>query len=184
MPDILKFPFTFDPARLKEDAEKFAGADWIPHFNTGYYEGDWSGVALRSSADAHVALYPDPTANTFVDTEMIARCSYIPDVIRSFKCEMESARLLRLGPGDRILEHRDHKLSFQDGVARVHVPIKTSPHVQFFLDGNEVQMGEGEAWYLNFNLKHKVANEGPDERIHLVLDCIVNEWLAGFFEGT
>lgn len=167
-----------------EDANKFSGADWIPHFNTGYYEGDWSGVALRSSADAHVALYPDPNAETFHDTEMMERCNYIPDVIASFKCGMESARLLRLGPGDRILEHRDHKLSFQDGVARIHVPIKTSPHVQFFLDGNEVKMGEGEAWYLNFNLKHKVSNDGPDERIHLVLDCIVNDWLAEFFKNT
>lgn len=184
MPNVLKLPFTFDQARLKADAANFSGADWIPHFNTGYYEGDWSGVALRTSIDAHMALYPDPTAESFCDTELMARCDYIPEVISSFKCEIETARLLRLGPGDRILEHRDYKLSFEDGVARVHIPILTSPDVQFFLDGSEVRMKEGEAWYLNFNLKHRVTNNGPGERIHLVFDCIVNEWLEGLFEGA
>ena len=42
-------------------------------------------------------------------------------------------------------------------------------------------MLEGEAWYLNFNLKHSVRNHGVSERIHLVIDCIANDWLRSFF---
>jgi hypothetical protein len=178
---VLKLPFSFDPKALQADLDRFAPADWTPHFNKGYYEGDWSGIALRASKDALVDLYPDPTAAAYVDTEMLARCAYVPDVLGAFKCEMESARFLRLGPGDQILEHRDYKLSFEDGVARVHIPVKTSPDVEFYLDGQLVSMAEGEAWYLNFNLKHRVINNGPNERVHLVVDCIVNDWLTGFF---
>lgn len=181
MVPVLKFPFSFNSEALRADLERFAPGDWIPHFNKGYYEGDWSGIALRAAKEAHVALYPDPAAAGFVATDMLTRCVYIPEVLNSLKCELESVRFLRLGPGDKILEHRDHKLSFEDGVARIHIPVKTSPDVEFYLDGQPVRMDAGEAWYLNFNLKHRVENNGSEERVHLVLDCVVNEWLAGFF---
>lgn len=181
MVPVLKLPFSFDTAALKADLERFGPADWAPHFNTSYYEGDWSGIALRTMKDAHLPLYSDPTATVFVDTEMLARCAYVPEVRNAFKCEIEAMRFLRLGPGDKILEHRDHKLSFEDGVARIHVPVKTSPDVEFYLGGEPVRMDEGEVWYLNFNLKHRVENNGQDERVHLVIDCVVNDWLAGFF---
>jgi hypothetical protein len=54
----LKFPFTFDSDALKKDLQKFSNEDWTPHFNTSYYEGDWSGVALRAPKNALVQLYP------------------------------------------------------------------------------------------------------------------------------
>jgi hypothetical protein len=38
-------------------------------------------------------------------------------------------------------------------------------------------MKEGECWYLNFNLPHRVKNSGTADRIHLVIDCVVNDWL-------
>jgi len=31
------------------------------------------------------------------------------------------------------------------------------------------------------NLKHRVDNQSTTDRIHLVIDCVVNEWLAAFF---
>jgi quercetin dioxygenase-like cupin family protein len=69
----------------------------------------------------------------------------------------------------------------EDGVARVHIPIKTSADVDFYLDRERIEMNEGEAWYLNFNLKHSVRNTGGAERVHLVVDCVVNDWLRSFF---
>jgi hypothetical protein len=178
---VLKLPFSFDTKALQADLDKFAPADWTPHFNTGYYEGDWSGIALRTTKGAHVPLYSDPTATVFVNTEMMSRCAYIPTIMEKFECALEAVRFLRLGPGDQILEHRDPGLCFEEGAARIHIPVKTSPDVEFYLGGEPVRMGEGEAWYLNFNLKHSVKNNGTGERVHLVVDCIVNDWLAGFF---
>lgn len=157
-------------------------ADWTPHFNTHNYEGDWSGVALRTSHNARVALYPDPTATVFENTDSMLRCNYVPQVLDAFQCGMRAVRFLRLGAGAAIREHRDYDLSFEDGTARIHIPVKTSSEVQFALDGHRVEMSEGEAWYLNFNLPHSVKNSGDEPRIHLVIDCVVNDWLGRFFE--
>lgn len=181
MISTLKLPFSFDVHSLLGDLDRFETADWTRHFNTSYYEGDWSGIALRTTKGAHVPLYPDPTATEFVNTEMMARCSYVPEVLSAFKCGLEAVRFLRLGPGDQILEHRDYGLSFEEGCARIHIPVKTSADVEFFLDGEPVPMAPGEVWYLNFDMKHRVKNNGADERVHLVIDCVVNDWLAGFF---
>jgi hypothetical protein len=181
MTATLKLPFSFSVDALKRDLDNLAPEEWTPHFNTQYYEGDWSGIALRAAANAHVALYPEPTAETYVDTPTMARCPSVIEVLDKFECETESVRFLRLGAGAVIREHRDHKLSVEDGIARVHIPIKTSPGVEFYLDGKRIEMQEGEAWYLNFNLIHSVRNTTPDERIHLVIDCIVNDWFLGFF---
>ena len=38
-------------------------------------------------------------------------------------------------------------------------------------------MKEGECWYLNLSLKHRVNNFGDTSRIHLVIDCKVNDWI-------
>jgi hypothetical protein len=181
MISILKFPFSFDAERLKDDLRNFAPEDWTPHFNTQYYEGDWSGIALRAAKDANVELYPDPTATEYADTKMLARCAYVPEVLAAFKCEIETARLLRLTVGSNIREHRDFKLGFEDGFVRVHIPMQTNRQVEFYLDGEFLQMNEGEAWYLNFNLKHRVRNGGAEDRIHLVIDCVLNDWLREFF---
>jgi hypothetical protein len=184
MISTLKLPFGFDAERLKNDLEKFASGDWTPHFNTQYYEGDWSGIALRAPKGAHVQLYPDPSATGFEDTEMLARCSYIPEVLSAFKCELETARFLRLTAGSNIREHRDFNLSFEDGFARIHIPVRTNPQVEFFLDGVRVEMDEGEAWYLNFNLNHRVVNRSAEDRVHLVIDCVVNDWVGKFFPSV
>ena len=177
----LKLPFAFDVEPLKRELRTFSDADWTPHFNTQYYSGDWSGIALRAAENAHVALYPDPTVEKFVDTGAMSKCESVREILKTFQCETESVRFLRLGAGASIREHRDHKLSIEDGVARVHIPVKTTSEVEFYLDGNRVEMREGEAWYLNFNLMHRVENKSSDERIHLVIDCIANDWLHSYF---
>src|SRR6267142_6034732 len=43
-----KLPFGFDPQLLRADLEQVADDEWVAHFNKGYFEGEWTGVALRS----------------------------------------------------------------------------------------------------------------------------------------
>lgn len=180
MIDRSKLPITFDAQKLKDDLEKIAPGDWVPHFNSGYYEGEWSGVALRSLGGKSTQIYPDPHASGEVaDTPILARCHYLPDVLSTFECQIKAARLLKLGPDSLIKEHRDYELGFESGELRLHVPITTSNEVDFFLDGYRIAMKAGECWYLNFNLPHKVMNRGSEPRVHLVLDCVINDWLLG-----
>src|SRR5690349_7517470 len=121
----LKLPFTFDAKELQDDLRNFSPDEWTPHFNQQYYEGDWSGIALREAANSHMALYPDPTAETFGDAPALKRAPSAAKVLEAFDCTTESVRFLRLGAGAVIREHRDYKTSLEDGYARVHVPVLT-----------------------------------------------------------
>ncbi len=178
----LKLPFHFDPDRLTADLEVIAADEWVAHFNKSIYEGDWSGVALRSVGGKAMQLYPDPTATErFADTETLGRCAYYQEVLATFQCPLTSVRLLRLQAGSSIAEHRDYRLGYEDGEVRIHVPVVTDPGVAFFLAGERVPMAVGECWYLNVNLPHRVENRSRTNRIHLVLDCMVNDWLRQFF---
>jgi len=97
--------------------------------------------------------------------------------LQGFECPLLSVRLLKLKTNSIIKEHRDHELSFEKGEARLHVPIFTNPQVEFYLNNVLVKMQEGECWYINANLPHRVSNLGDTDRIHLVVDCQVNDWL-------
>lgn len=180
-PAVLRLPFEFEPAALLGDVERFSNDDWSPHFNQGIYDGDWSGVPLRTAGSSPLPLYPDPTSTDWHDTHQMTRCEYVPKVLEAFQCAKEAVRFLRLGPGAEIREHQDYMLNIEDGVARIHIPVVTSDKVAFHLDGRLVVMAPGEAWYLDFNRTHAVRNDGDQYRIHLVIDLIANDWLRSFF---
>jgi hypothetical protein len=181
MTPTLKLPLEFNAGRLQEDLKNFGPADWIPHFNIHYYEGDWSGIALRAPDNDRADLFPDPDAPSFINTAALDKCPSVRVVLETFECDTQSVRFLRLKPGSKIRLHRDYELSLEDGIARVHIPVRTSKEVEFYLDGERIEMLEGEAWYLNFNLYHSVENHGRDDRVHLVIDCVVNDWFRSFF---
>lgn len=182
-PSTFKFPFGFDARLLQAEAGQFSADEWIGHFNTPLYQGDWSGIALRAVKGGNSPLYPDLFATEgFVETEMMRRCPYVQNVLYSFECELTSVRFLKLGAGAWIRSHRDYQLGIEDGEIRIHVPVATNPQVEFVLDNQLIEMKEGEAWYLNFNLHHSVRNAGATDRIHLVVDCVVNDWILSFFE--
>lgn len=181
----LKLPFHFDPERLRADLAVVRPNEWIPHINRKHYDGQWSGAALRSIGGAADNIVPDaPDLSAFRDTELLRRCGYFREVLATFKCPLQSVRLLRLHAGSNIAEHVDRALDFEDGEVRIHIPIATNDRVRFFLDGSRLVMAPGECWYTNVNLPHSVQNDSSEDRIHLVLDCRVNDWLRDLFAST
>ncbi len=180
MKPSLKLPLRFDAARLQDDLRQVLAEEFVPHFNTGYYQGDWSVVPFRSVGGRANHIYPDPTArNAYADTPLLERCPYVRQVMASFLCPQQAVRFLRLKAGSSIKEHTDYNLGYEDGEVRLHVPVVTNPEVEFVLNGVRIDMKEGECWYHDFNLRHRVANRGETDRVHLVLDCEVNDWLRG-----
>ncbi|MDX8399823.1 MAG: aspartyl/asparaginyl beta-hydroxylase domain-containing protein [Gallionellaceae bacterium] len=112
---------------------------------------------------------------------MLERCPYFREVMDTFECEKTSVRLMALGAGSRIKMHTDRGTSVEDGMARLHVPIVTSPEICFSIEDEEVHFSAGDAWYLNANCLHGVRNDSPHPRIHLMMDCPVNPWLEKLF---
>lgn len=179
VPDRVRLPLSFDNAALAAEAASLPSEVWVAHFNKDVYEGEWTGVALRSVGGRGAQLYPDPAAAApFADTEMLDRCPAHRVALAQFKCPVMAVRLLALAPGAVIREHRDYRLGWEDGEIRVHVAVVTDDDVEFVLDGRPIELRPGEAWYLNLDLPHRVSNRSTRTRIHLVVDCKVDEWLT------
>jgi len=183
MRNYIKLPFQFDAARLKQDLAQVADDEWIRHFNQSNYEGNWSVASLRSNGGKTKQIYPDPhSPEDFADTAILDRCNYVREILEKIECEKEAVRFMLLAAGARIKEHKDYFMGFEDGVIRLHIPVITNAKVEFYLAGERVAMNEGELWYLDFSQKHRVENNGQEDRIHLVMDCKVNDWLVGIIK--
>lgn len=179
-----KLPFTVSIAALQSEVALLT-ENWHPHFNTRHYEGDWSALSLRSEGGKADQIIPDALhTNSYLNTPLMQRCPSVTSFLSQLRCSIMSVRLLNLKKGSVIKEHRDHGLSFENGEARLHIPVFTNPQVEFYLDGNRLEMKEGECWYINANRPHRVANFGPADRIHLVTDCVVNDWLKEVFDES
>ncbi|HEY0111451.1 MAG TPA: aspartyl/asparaginyl beta-hydroxylase domain-containing protein [Fibrella sp.] len=177
-----KLPITFDEAALIEDLSTCRRLQWGGHFNQKDYVGTWTSIALRSASGREDDIYSHPTVQAYVDTPLLAQCTYFRQVCDWFQCEKESIRLLSLAPGSLIKEHTDPHTGYPYGLFRLHIPIQTATAVQFRVAGVDLPMQAGECWYANFHLPHSVQNAGPVERVHLVIDCRRNAWSDGLFK--
>jgi hypothetical protein len=160
-------------------------APWNLHFNTMHYEGEWTVLPLRVPGGDSDRIVPDNIhEEEVIDTPQMKACPSIQQLIAGFECPILSVRLLKLKTGAIIKPHRDHELSFENGEARLHFPVFTNDRVEFYIDDELLRMREGECWYINANLPHSVANKGDTDRIHLVVDCKVNDWLTALFDKS
>lgn len=179
MNDRYKLPYTYNISGIKEQLQQLPADTWIPHYNTNDYEGEWDVIALRSGWGHPTNIYSVPMpASSYQDTPLLAQFEGVKQILDGLLCEKTSVRFMRLRVGADIKEHCDDELDIaQSKEARLHIPIQTDTRVEFYLNHERVIMQEGECWYLNFNLPHSVKNPGPVDRIHLVIDCVVNDWL-------
>lgn len=155
------------------------GHQWQEHFNAFYYEGSWTAIALRSPGGSHTNITPDLMTDAgYQDTSLMPYFPSVKQLLAGLDCPVMSVRFLRLQAGAIIKQHRDNELAFEKGEARLHFPVITNQQVLFYIENERIPLQEGESWYINANLPHRVSNEGPTDRIHLVVDCKVNNWLA------
>ena len=88
-------------------------------------------------------------------------------------------RLMKLSAGQGTLERHTDQVCPDTGVAdgklmRLHFPIITNDKVKFkswwSKDYDEINMQEGECWYLDTRKPHEAINGGDTDRVHLVID--------------
>lgn len=183
--DRIQLPFLFDIHTLQSEVKNLINVEWIGHFVTQNYEGSWSVIPLTAQEGVTHPIQMAaaiPGDYDFVATPFLALCPYIQSVLESFKTEKCSVRLMKLTPGSEIKEHRDYDLD--EGEVRLHIPIFTNEKVSFYVNNTLVRMKEGECWYLRLSDPHRVINEGQTDRIHLVMDLKVNDWLSQILSET
>jgi len=173
--------FNFDHQALLTEYNTLT-IEFQKHFNTGFYEGEWSGFALRKPSNAlHDLFAGNNQSDNYVDTSLSEKLPETNKVLNFFPCEKTSVRILKLTPGSVIKPHSDEGLNYFDGFVRLHIPIQTNPNIEFIVAGKKLVMKEGECWFADFNQTHSVCNKGENERLHLVIDLKVNDWLKELF---
>jgi len=185
MVGAFRLPLHFDPALLLQDVREIEKqARWIDHW--GAAPGEWGVIALISADGSPESIHcngGDPGK----PTPLLAKATHLQAAIGAFRAPILHARLSRLRPHASIRPHRDfgyasdRRWSFERGFIRVHVPILTDERVQWRLADDRIDMRPGEAWYLNVCLRHSVENPTDDDRVHLVLELQVNQWLRRLF---
>jgi mannose-6-phosphate isomerase-like protein (cupin superfamily) len=175
----------FDAAVMQAEVNRLTASWWKEHYNKKHYEGGWSIIPLRSvggDPDNTFSLHTSGNETMkYKDTPLLDGCEYIKTVLDFFACEKTSVRLMKLNAGAVIKEHTDHEMSFEEGEARFHIPVQTNEQVDFYILDEKIPMKEGQCWYLNLSLKHRVSNAGTEDRVHLVIDCLVNDWVKEVF---
>jgi hypothetical protein len=145
-----------------------------------YHDGGWSAIGLISHEGNPDQLKSLP--GRYAKTPVLALAPYLESVIDGFQCEKQRVGLMALQPGANIYWHYDfHESIDTEFNARLHVPIITNPGVQVQICHEDQVWRPGELWYADFSFPHRLRNRGEDERIHLVLDLKVNDYVTSLF---
>lgn len=173
----------YDIEKLKSDTQT-ALSKGDAHLNRTFRHGDgWKTVALYSvdgRTDPDALRWAGWDAN-YQPTPILKECPYFQEVINGFQCPIFRVRLSNLAAGQSINPHRDRGDTWAIGKIRLHIPVITNDEVWFFVDDQRVIMKEGELWYADVSPLHSVYNRSDVDRVHLMLDVGVNDWLRAMF---
>ena len=172
----LKLPFTFDPNKIAAEIAQFSEDDYYFIYNTYVTEN-----SLRSKHLIEPVNDSDGIP-VFLPNEALKKCPYLLSILETFNCKKETFRIHSLAGGAVIKPHHDMCCGFEYGKVRLHIPVQTNDKVVLKVEEQPIKMEPGESWYCNFHLKHEVQNNSDQQRVHLILDCLVNDWVKDIFE--
>jgi|APSaa5957512493_1039668.scaffolds.fasta_scaffold02038_5 hypothetical protein len=179
---------------------------WADHYSSYNKRRSWSAASLRSfggnagfiEKPAEMSKkwkleHPETLETVCGDTELM---DFLPDarkVLASLPCRFERVRLMRLAAGGELTRHADitdRNAGMEvDKIARLHLPIKTNPQVEFTTwdltnTPTTIHMAAGRWWYLDVRKPHQAANNGEADRVHLVADAIVTHELIAHINSA
>jgi len=82
------------------------------------------------------------------------------------------------------LKGSDLELSVEEGTARIHIPVSTNAGVEFYLNRSRIVLEAGSAWYLRLRDPHSVVNRGATDRVHLLVDTVMNARLEAMLKDA
>ncbi|MBS2010764.1 MAG: aspartyl/asparaginyl beta-hydroxylase domain-containing protein [Cyanobacteria bacterium SZAS TMP-1] len=116
-------------------------------------------------------------------TPLLQKLPTLQKFLLEGKLDVMGARLLRLDPGTFLHEHRDFVYLEPVPRYRLHLPLITNDQAFITSPGLNVHFERGYLWKLNpKQTVHSACNFGSAPRIHLMLDCYVNDTLAAMLK--
>lgn len=174
----LRLPLKFDAARLMGDLDRMPEPWWHVHRGP-YHDGNWEAIALWAPNGKRTEQ--SSKGGAFAATEALWLCDYVPEVIKTFPGRKSRIRFLKLRAGGHIFPHSDPLHQIDNGIVRIHVPVRTNPSVDFTVHGKRIVMQAGQSWYVDVRFRHSVDNPGNEDRVHLVIDVVPNPELSDLF---
>jgi hypothetical protein len=176
----LRLPRTYDVDRLRDDLDALRHLPRAPQPGP-YHDGDWTGISLHSQGGRPGAHPGYAGLDPYRETDAIRHTPYMKEILDGLLCPKRVVRLLVLPAGAKIGEHNDAGWNFQCGTLRLHVPIVTHPRVELTIAGQRLHWREGELWWGDFSKPHRVENGSAIDRVHLVIDVQINDFVLGLF---
>ena len=154
-------------------------------------KGNWDAVSIRGYSDditnilkpgvlkSNVKVEPLRWTRLYEESDLLP----LKEILSHIPAEFERVRVMRLKAGTTIKKHTDKvDKAIKDGkIVRLHIPIKTSINVHFYLWNGKEQyhfnLETGKYYYTDVSKPHAVHNKWTEDRLHLVVDCYNNEKL-------
>ena len=170
--EFVKLPIRVDAAALAAEVAALPEQIWRDH-----PEG-----AAGNTAVPLVAREGDPFDDAVVGpmapTPHLAHLPYAAKIMASLGSVIGRTRLMRIEEEGHLDDHVDTNYYWRDHM-RVHVPVLTTPDVEFLCNGESTHMAAGEVWVFDTWKRHGVRNPAGTKRVHLVIDTVGS---AGLWE--
>jgi hypothetical protein len=141
------------------------------HMNTNTYY-------LRSFKpgwEPHEKLMVFPLANDIKVLSIADKIMKDLEVVHGGKVSL--AMIVKLLPDSDIIPHADES-KYLGIVRRHHIPLKTNKNVLFHVNGESINMEVGECWEINNSRVHHVTNNSQEDRIHLIIDIVPEQYIG------
>ncbi len=171
---FIRLPIRFDAEALAREIDALPSTAWRAH-PQGY---------AGNSAVPLVAAFGDPDDDAakgpMRPTPWLNQLPSVRQVLAALDSPIGRSRLMRIHGNGEAHAHVDTHYYWQSR-HRVHVPVRTTPHVRFEVGQHAVNMAAGECWVFDTWTRHNVLNPESTERIHLVIDTVggprLHEWI-------
>ncbi|MCX6115290.1 MAG: aspartyl/asparaginyl beta-hydroxylase domain-containing protein [Proteobacteria bacterium] len=179
--DISQLTKVSEGVRQELAAElRAADVNWKQAYGE-YQSGGWYVAPLANSQGSEDQLKLD--AGAPCATPLLGRMPSVQRFLDSTELDYRLVRLARIAPGAFMHEHND-EVGIQQERLRLHLPITTQPDAVLSFDGVNVHAAEGYLWKLDHErVAHAAANFGKTGRVHLIVDCLVNDRLRELVAG-
>ena len=161
-------------------------------------KGDWDAISIRGYSDDIGNILKPGVLKSNVEMSHLRwthlyeepDCLPIKEILSHIPAEFERVRVMRLKAGTTIKKHTDKvdKEIKNKNIIRIHIPLKTSLNVHFYLwEGKEqhhYNLETGKYYYTDVSKPHAVHNKADFDRLHLVVDCYNNPKISQLIDQT
>ena len=174
--------FRLEDAQLRALQREVASLDvqWTNVYSE-YHTGGWQTLSLMNRTSKPTDTLIENCEP--VETSLLERMPETRALLRGLGFRYLFARLAKLEVNAFIYEHRDYQELRNERLLRLHIPVITNPFSSLVVDRTRIHLALGYIWKLNPIHRHAAANFGKESRIHIILDCYIDEALEALLNA-